>query len=222
MDPRVILMLKPFQLSSDSNSCYFQVPNQLAHSLLAPVCLLAYYLPTTNPFLLTNRKYLEHKSLRITAPIWLVNAKRTGRTKRNWERLSERAFFILISIPPHFHWKFLSFSRYHASKLVPDEWATTKCHIVLLCNKHWNKINKQVNIYFVKAQWHDKQESFRKDFTLSVELYSSVLPLLCSVSYKSNIPSVASYNGVPWCSRPGQLSGIENHHGCYIRLLMGL
>ena len=31
----------------------------------------------TNPFLLTNRKYLEHKSSRITAPIWLVNAKRT-------------------------------------------------------------------------------------------------------------------------------------------------
>ena len=74
----------------------------------------------------------------------------------------------------------------------------------------------------MKAQWHDKQESFRKDFTLSVELYFSVLLLLCSVSYKSNIPSVASYNGVPWCARPGQLSGIENHHGCYIRLLMGL
>lgn len=85
MDPNVILMLKPFQLGN-SIAAQFQVPNlqlRQAAPRLAGLRLLAcaslLYLLATNPFLLTNRKYLEHKSSRITTPIWLVNAKRTGR-----------------------------------------------------------------------------------------------------------------------------------------------
>ena len=70
MDPRiVILMLKPFQLLAMYSfyhlACHassFQVPNLLPR------------LRPANPFLLTNRKYLEHKSSRITAPICLFKA----------------------------------------------------------------------------------------------------------------------------------------------------
>ena len=73
MDPNVILMLKPFQLGNSIAASKCQT--RLASIAIASLP----YLLATNPFLLTNRKYLEHKSSRITAPIWLVNVKRTGR-----------------------------------------------------------------------------------------------------------------------------------------------
>ena len=37
---------------------------------------------------------------------------------------------------------------------VPEEWATTKCHIVRFCNKHWNKINTIfLTFIFFQCKW---------------------------------------------------------------------
>ena len=65
---------------------------------------------------------------------------------------------------------------FYIKQTQPEEWATTKCHIVQFCNKHWNKINEKIfelfTMLFLMASC-----SHRPNFHITIKTAHLVRPM---------------------------------------------